>query len=398
MRKTARYFLILFALISVLGGMALAPLGWAEGPAQAGLSEAHKQALAVYKKTKDPLQAIKVLENAGIKAALGKQPVAIKHAAYISLLNDYGFLLAEAADTTARRGQAIDVLETVIALSPDRVVAYLNLGDVYVKEIDANADSGAKQEFRELALTQYKKYAELLESKKLSAKMPARVRAFLERASAHGKKTYRYELVMNKEKENGGSVCTHMLSLYNADFQEIGRIEYSKHPEFSAFNWKQMDNLSEALADKQGEIWLSRFDIDNDGKVDLIVKVQWSLHGTLGDELYIYSDSEGSPPLREVFGVEDLERRNGEIIADVTYDLDGISDSKERPMIVAPYILAPFQYKGRTYISGTDHGAEFEHAIYEREVTYENWLVIARYKKGTVLENICYLKLVSQAS
>ena len=46
-RKTAKYVLLLLALISALGGVALAPLGWAEGPAQTG--EAKKDA-AVAKK------------------------------------------------------------------------------------------------------------------------------------------------------------------------------------------------------------------------------------------------------------------------------------------------------------------------------------------------------------
>src|SRR6266849_5793576 len=117
MMKVVGVFLLALALV-VAGATS----------AQAGLTEAHQQALAVYKKTKDPTKAIKILEDAGIKGVLEQKPADMKRDAYVRLLNDYGFYLSEAADTSAGRGVAIDLLEKVIQLSPDRAVAYLNLG------------------------------------------------------------------------------------------------------------------------------------------------------------------------------------------------------------------------------------------------------------------------------
>lgn len=359
------------------------------------MNEAHQQALEVYKTTKDPAKAVKALEDAGIKTALDKKPADLTDAIYVSLLNDYGFFLADAADTSASRGLAIDVLEKVIQISPDRAVAYLNLGDVYVKEIDANQDSDARREMRELALEQYQKYADLLAAKKQTNKMPAQVKAFLDRARAHGNTPRRYELVMNKEKDTGGDVCTHMLGLYNADLREARQIQYSKHPEFLALSWKPMNNLAGALKDMQDQFWLSRFDIDNDGKNDLVVKSQWSLHGTLGDELDIYSDSEDSPPIRNEFDVENLKKSEGIIAAVGTYYLRNIQGQGKGHMVVPPFVLQPFLYRGGAFISMTDYSAEFEEAIYESDVRYEKWLVIAKYRKSVGLEDDCYLQLVS---
>lgn len=393
MRMSSSYYWARVSLILVLPVVLVATL---VATAQAGLTEAHHQALAIYKKTKDPAKAIKILEEVGIKGVLEQKPADMRQDVYVSLLNDYGFFLAEAADTSASRGLAIDVLEKVIQISPDRVVAYLNLGDVYVKEIDTNPDSNAQREMRDLALEQYQKYAELLTGKGQSGKMPPRVKTFLERARVHGNRSYRYELVMNKEKETGTDVCAHVSQLYNADVQEIRQIQYSKHIEFSSISWKPMNNLSGDLEDMQGLLRLSRFDIDGDGKDDLVVKVQWSLHGTLGDALYVYGDKGNNPPTREKFEVEDLKQANGHIIADTTYYLEAISGRKEGHMVVAPFVLEPFRYKDAVYISVTDHSGEFEEAIYEQDVHYEKWLVVAKYKKDGQLYDLCYLKLVSQ--
>lgn len=384
MMKQAGAFLLALALVMGAGV-----------PAQAGLTEAHPKALAVYKQTKDPAKAIKILEDAGITTVLEKKPADMKDAKYVSALNDYGVFLAEAADTIARRGVAIDVLEKVIQLSPDRAVAYLNLGDVYVKEIEAYPDPNARREYRELTLKQYQKYAELLAANKQSGKMPARVKAFLERARAHGKRTYRYEPVMNKEKETGSDVCTHMLEMYNADLQKARQIQYSNHPEFSALSWKPMINLVGVLEQNEGQFLLSRFDFDNDGKGDLVVKSQWSLHGTLGDQLDVYGDRGDSPPIRDKFDVEDLKKSEGSIGAVGTYYLRDIKGKEKGYMVVPPFILQPFLYKGRAYISMTDYSAEFEEAIYETDVRYEKWLVVAKYSGSNELQDICYLQLLS---
>lgn len=365
------------------------------GTAQAGLSEAHHQALAIYKKTKNPAKAVKVLEDAGIKGVLEQKPADMKETTYVSLLNDYGFFMAEAADTSVSRGVAIDVLEKVIQLRPDRAAAYLNLGDVYVKEIEAYPDSNARREYRELALKQYQKYAELLAANKQSGKMPAWVKAFLERARAHGKRAYRYELIMNKEKETGSDVCTHMLEIYNADLQKARQIQYSNHPEFSALSWKPMNNLVGVLEQNEGQFLLSRFDFDNDGTSDLVIKSQWSLHGTLGDQLDMYGDRGDSLPIRDKFDVEDLKKSEGSIGAVGTYYLRDIKGQEKGYMVVPPFILQPFLFKGRAYISMTDYSAEFEEAIYETDVSYEKWLVVAKYSGGNELHDICYLQLLS---
>ena len=144
------------------------------------LAEAHERALADFKKSNNPYNAIEMLEKAGVKGALEKRPPDFTEAADVNLLNDYGFFLSE---TSNRYKDAIPILKKVIELDPKRHVAHLNLGDAYQKDTYGPADP-SKQELPKLIRMHYEEYARLLKEKGIATELPQRVRDVLEAAKS----------------------------------------------------------------------------------------------------------------------------------------------------------------------------------------------------------------------
>ncbi|WP_312050079.1 tetratricopeptide repeat protein [Acinetobacter courvalinii] len=78
----------------------------------------------------------------------------------IDLINDIGFYLQEKKYYI----QAGNILKRVLMCKPERMVAYLNIADIYIAK-------GQK----DLAIKNYEKYVELMKSKSLERKIPPRV-------------------------------------------------------------------------------------------------------------------------------------------------------------------------------------------------------------------------------
>ena len=121
-----------------------------------------------YSKNKNIKETINNLEKSNIKNILKQKPEAFTDTQYISILNDYAYFLSE----TERYKEAMPILERVILLSPDRAVAYLNLGDCYYKDYEKSK----KQSDKDKVIENYKKYVSLL---KKDAKIPDRVKNIL---------------------------------------------------------------------------------------------------------------------------------------------------------------------------------------------------------------------------
>jgi tetratricopeptide (TPR) repeat protein len=118
------------------------------------LERAHQFSLELFKKKRT---------KAAIDILLAVKPeLETQHK--IEILNDLGYFLEEAD----RYGEAIPVLEKVLAFENTRTPAYLNLGDAYQK-----SGEGSK------AKANYQKYVELMEKGGKGAKVPARVRDIL---------------------------------------------------------------------------------------------------------------------------------------------------------------------------------------------------------------------------
>ncbi len=98
--------------------------------------------IADYSKEKNLEKAIKELEKSNIKTILKHKPKYFTDIQYISVLNDYAFFLSE----TDRYKEAIPILERVILLSPDKLVAYHNLSSCYKKLYKETGDKNYKIE------------------------------------------------------------------------------------------------------------------------------------------------------------------------------------------------------------------------------------------------------------
>ena len=93
------------------------------------LIKSHYEAVALYQKEKNIVNAKIIMENSGVKEIINKKPNDMTDAEYISLLNDYAFFISESENYFDAKG----VLERIIELDKNRIVAYLNLGDIYNK-------------------------------------------------------------------------------------------------------------------------------------------------------------------------------------------------------------------------------------------------------------------------
>jgi hypothetical protein len=100
-----------------------------------------------------------------------------------------------------------------------------------------------------------------------------------------------YVLVMSKDD----NVCQHMLKLYNDDLKEYGEIKCSQHREFNTIKWEERTYfcLFDGKMKTDIPILISRFDINNDGKPEIIVKdYRRGLKGRDSDRVYVFREGD----------------------------------------------------------------------------------------------------------
>jgi len=104
-----------------------------------------------------------------------------------------------------------------------------------------------------------------------------------------------FEIVMSQDQ----ALCQEVLSALNSDLAAYGELRLAEHPAIPAIHWRSMKELGSRLEDTDGVnlLW-ARFDSNNDGVVDLVVKESIRLRegamvqggsGVLSDDLYIFS-------------------------------------------------------------------------------------------------------------
>jgi hypothetical protein len=100
-----------------------------------------------------------------------------------------------------------------------------------------------------------------------------------------------YVLVMSKDD----NVCQHMLKLYNDDLKKYGEIKYSQHKEFNTIKWEERNYLYSFDDETKTDIpiLISKFDINNDGKPEIIVKdYRRGLKGRDSDRFYVFREGD----------------------------------------------------------------------------------------------------------
>ena len=227
------------------------------GEASRSILDAHKIALKIYKENKDANSAAVVLEKSDVRGLMEKRPSGMSAGTYISILNDYAFFLAETDD---RYGDAIPVLKKVIELSPKREVAYLNLGDAYLKEFKKSNSEAS----RETAKQNYQRYAELLKEKGKNNRLPERVAELLW-GNGYDTATGKNPLRIGDEK-----VST------KADIAKKDNIEWLQ---FSSNDYQKERNMIIAKYHisksdvKNGHIYIALTDLNNDGKNEIFAYI-----------------------------------------------------------------------------------------------------------------------------
>jgi len=144
-----------------------------------------------------------------------------------------------------------------------------------------------------------------------------------------------YVLVMSKDD----NVCQHMLKLYNGDMEKYGELRYSEHKEFNTIKWEKRDYLWVSMFDgkgKRGEpLLISRFDINNDGKPEIIIKDEHlTLQGPDSDVLYVFRKGDLDYS-QEGFLIDDL--------SDKAIAILGFSGSSFVANVYMLYALPPFE-------------------------------------------------------
>lgn len=210
-----------------------------------------------------------------------------------------------------------------------------------------------------------------------------------------------YELVMSKDKE----LCESMLGLYNKDMATYGRINYDAHEIFSQIKWENIDKLGDPLV---RSYLRADFDINNDGKIETVIKFSGHVLAVDVDELSIYPGDEDiyvNPPpdkggmgkLKDtpnllfsgdnnIYYLRDLPEKLQEKI--LAYKLKHLPkylknvNTKDirrdlgKSYIAGSFVLQPFIWHGTSYISMTNRNPE--------------WFVVGKYKQAEELQDICY--------
>lgn len=183
-----------------------------------------------------------------------------------------------------------------------------------------------------------------------------------------------YKLVMSKDKE----LCTSMLKLFNEDVKKYGEIRYEEHK--LSIDWKPMEYGGDEFRDGNCQmVRMAKFDINNDGKEDLVIKSSLCMRDIPNDSLFVFSPE--SETLRNLTWNYLFHEHSDKVsFSERGYDLKEAPKSRKSeliPNIGIPLSLEPFLWRQAAYISISD--------------VYSYWIVIAKYKQGQTMEDICYL-------
>lgn len=223
-----------------------------------------------------------------------------------------------------------------------------------------------------------------------------------------------YVLVMSKDD----CVCQHMLKIYNEDLKKYGEIKYDQHEEFKAIKWEKQKAYfepGESLL-KEVDILISKFDINNDGSQEIIIKDE---HRTLREwdsyAIYIFREKDfadfkdriviNDGFFKKTIGVwgVDLDKNPFEGNGYRLHELPAhrVQASPTTPgkqfkyyySLVGWFYFHPFIYQGKYFTSMHDWEPETgkeSDTEYEKYVV-KKWEVILQFTPENQLRDVCYL-------
>jgi hypothetical protein len=223
---------------------------------------------------------------------------------------------------------------------------------------------------------------------------------------------YEYKILMSKDAR----VCTYMLTLYNNDLQKYGKIHYSIHPEFTAIPWKHgkytLHNTESGMKFSIGGEF-AKFDINNDGKEELIFKKEVPYRNLYGEELFVFDDITLDFSNNIEFTANEVRRFKG-----IRYRVQGyykidtsLIEQKKLTKYhiekndITLFILNPFFLDGMYYIGIDDVYGDIitmGDIIVKWQNEWPKWHVIAKYKDEhdvlseyfmtSKIEHVCYFE------
>lgn len=186
-----------------------------------------------------------------------------------------------------------------------------------------------------------------------------------------------YRIVMSKDKE----LCEHVLQLVNADIKKYQSIRYQEHEVFSQIPWERIDKPSR-FAPECSFLRKAIFDINNDGRDELVIKFSGCLRSQLIDSLYIFPQSstilsklkpDEPGGLSALFSDPDMLYQIGDL-----YVLSDLKPEKTEGLQAATGVVEvnPFVWRKTSYISIAD--------------LYPEWIVITKYVHRETFQDYCY--------
>lgn len=211
-----------------------------------------------------------------------------------------------------------------------------------------------------------------------------------------------YVLVMSKED----NVCQPMLKIYNEDLRKYGEVRYDEHEEFKAIRWKGgtyiINNTERGkIYAQQGKY--AKFDINNDGKNEMVFKDKTSLRNVEGDEIFVFADTNIDFSKGIEFSVDEVRKFSGiQIAPPWPYEIDlKMIDSKFRKKYYEGWtglgisVMNPF-FLNNTYYVGIEE-------VYKKPPI---WHVISKYRDEQItvndyrmtskLEHVCYFEIITE--
>jgi hypothetical protein len=217
-----------------------------------------------------------------------------------------------------------------------------------------------------------------------------------------------YVLVMSKDD----NVCQYMHKLYNEDLKKYGEIKYDKHKEYDAIKWdnkkyyRMRDGKKEYPIqpyESNTTVLISRFDINNDGKEETVIKHESYYKNILSDHLHYFKTEDASLFKEDAFDIAILYNKatgsigNGSRYTYVLKELPqfiylGVGDKEAKAYYsLGKYIyIHPFFFAG-TYYLGINDEVPFD----IKRIYSGKFLVILKYTKDNQIKDTCYFLKVS---
>lgn len=191
-----------------------------------------------------------------------------------------------------------------------------------------------------------------------------------------------YQLVADRDSK----LCAKVLEAFREDVDDRSRLRY-QHEIFRQITWKPVElNGQGPKARHCSSLNQARFNLDNDGQLDLVIKSTFCMKGSPSDSFYKFPadsavlEQANWQDLSPLLATPDKFERTGGAypLTQIPIQETGVSPAT----LIGVFTVQPFMLDGSTYVSLTDGRAE--------------WIVITKYLRGDQFEDQCYLRMTGR--